>query len=100
MATDTMDGKFSSIHGHLYYQVFGDKYFFIEAYSIHKKSDCGSDLEKFVQYYGAPDFMIHDGSKVQYQPGTEFQKIMRKYDNKNKAYEPESNNHNTSKGVI
>ena len=62
MATDTMDGKFSSIHGHLYYQVFGDKYFFIEAYSIHKKSDCGSALDKSDWYYGATDLMVYESS--------------------------------------
>ena len=63
MATDTMGDRCKSIHGHRYCKVFGDKYLFIEAYPIHKKSDCGSALEKFVRYYGAPDLMIHYGSK-------------------------------------
>ena len=49
MATDTMDGIFKSIHGHQYCQVFGDKDLFIETYPIHKKLECGSDLEKFVR---------------------------------------------------
>ena len=43
--------------------MFGDKDLFIEANPIQKQSYCGSDLDKFVKYYGAPDLMIHDGSK-------------------------------------
>ena len=52
-STDTMDVRCKSIHGHRYCQFFGYKYFFIEAYPIHKKLVCGSALEKFVRDYGA-----------------------------------------------
>ena len=97
MATDTMDGRFKSIHGHRYCKVFVDKYLFIGAYPIHKESDCSSALDKFVQYYCAPDLIINDGLKEQSQPGTELQKLIRKYDIKNKVSEPERRNHNRSK---
>ena len=66
----------------------------------HKKSDRGSALDKFVWYYGAPDLMIHEGSKDQSQPGTEFQKSMRNYDIKNKVSEPECSNTNSAEGFI
>ena len=48
MATDTMDGRFKSIHGHKSFQLFGNKDLFVEAYHIHKELDCGSALDKFV----------------------------------------------------
>ena len=67
---------------------------------MHKKSDCGSALDKFFRYYGAPDLMINDGSEEKSQPGTEFQKLMHKYDIKNKVPEPEHSNQNPAEGVI
>ena len=65
MATDTMDVRCNSIHGERYYQVFGNKDFFVEAYPIDKKSDCHEPLDKFIKQYGVPDCMIYDGSKEQ-----------------------------------
>ena len=43
-----------------YYQVFGNKQFFVEAYPIKKKSDCHLGLDNLVKEYGAPDKMNYD----------------------------------------
>ena len=65
MATDTMDARTTSIHGHKYCQVFGTKELFVEAYPIHKKADCHEALDRFVKDYGAPETLIYDGAREQ-----------------------------------
>ena len=49
MSTDTMDARFHSIHDEKYFQVFGNKKIFVEAYTINKKSDFHLGLDKFVK---------------------------------------------------
>ena len=100
MATDTMHMKCKSIRGHKYSQVFGNKDFFVEVYPINKKSECGTALELFVDDFGIPDVLIHDGSKEQSQPGTDFQRCIRKHGMKTKVSEPHRPNQNPAEGVI
>ena len=40
-----------------------EKQFFVEAYTIKKKSDCHLGLDKFIKEYGAPDKMTYDGAQ-------------------------------------
>ena len=40
MSSNTMDARCQSIHDKNYCQVFGNKQFFVEAYSIRKKNYC------------------------------------------------------------
>ena len=68
MAIDTLDARFKSIHGQQYCQVFGNKYFFVEAYPIEKRSDCHEALDRFVRDYGASDVMQYDGAPEQVGP--------------------------------
>ena len=49
ISNDTMDSRCQSIHDENYCQVFGNKQFFVEAYSIKKKSDCRLGLDKFIK---------------------------------------------------
>ena len=58
-----MHAKVNPIHGDYYCQLFGNKYFFVEAYPMEKKSDCHETLDKFVKDYGAPDSMIYDDAQ-------------------------------------
>ena len=46
MSTDTMDARCQLIHDEKYCQLFGNKQFFVEAYSIKKKSDRHLGLDK------------------------------------------------------
>lgn len=72
MASDTMDMRATSIHGHKYAQVFGNKDMFVKAYPIGKKSQAGDALRRFLTDYGAPDLLIVNGSKEQTTPGSKF----------------------------
>ena len=58
-----MHAKVKSIHGNYYWQVFGNKEFFVEAYPMENQSDCHEALGKFVKDYGAPDSMINYGAQ-------------------------------------
>ena len=58
MAKYTMHAKSKSIHEELYWQVFGTKEFFVEAYTIQKKSYCHEALDLFIKDYGAPETLI------------------------------------------
>ena len=80
MSTNNMDATCQSIHEKQYYQVFGNKQFFVEAYPIKKRSDCHLGLDKFVKEYGAPDKMTYDGAQEQIGRKTELQRVMRKYE--------------------
>ena len=82
MSTDTMDARCQSIHDEKYYQVFGNKQFFAVASTIKKKSDCQIGLDKFFREYREPDKMTYDGAQEQIRRKTEFQRVMRKYENK------------------
>ena len=48
-----------------YWQVFGNKQLFVEAYPIKKKYECHLVLEKFIKEYGAPNNMTYGGAKEQ-----------------------------------
>ena len=80
MSTNTMDARCQSIHDKKYFQLFGNKQLFVEAYPMKKKSDCHLALDKFVKEYGAPYKMTYDGEKEQIARNTEFQRVMRKYE--------------------
>ena len=79
MATYTMHAKSKSIHKELYCQVFGTKKFFVEAYTIQKKSYCHEALYLFIKDYGAPEILIYDSAKEQVEPRTEFQESVSNY---------------------
>ena len=100
MSTDTMDASCQSIHQDKYLQVFGNKDFFVEAYPIKRKKDSYEGLDKFVKAYGAPDKMIYDGAGEQVGRKTEFQRLMRKYEIKGHASEPNRSNQNPVEGCI
>ena len=74
-----MHAKVNYIHGEYYWQVFGNKEFFVEAYPMENKSDWHEALEKFVKDYGAPDSIIYNGAQEQVGPSTKFQSNLRKY---------------------
>ena len=76
MYTDTMDSICHSIHNKKYFQLFGNKQFFVEAYPIKKKSDCHLGLYKFVKEYGAPDKTTYNGAQEQIIIKTELQRVI------------------------
>ena len=63
MSTNTMDARCQSIHDKKYCQGFGNKQFFVEAYSIKKKYYFHLGLDKFIKKYGAPEKMTYDGAQ-------------------------------------
>ena len=65
MSTNTMDAICQSINDKKYCQVFGNKQFFVEAYTIKKKSDCHRGLDKFFKEYLLTDKMTCDGAQEQ-----------------------------------
>ena len=100
MSTYPMDARCQSIHQDKYLQVFGNKDFFVEDYPIKRKKDSYEGLDKFVKAYGAPDKMIYDGAGKQVRRKTEFQRLMRKYEIKGHAAEPNRSNQNPVEGCI
>ena len=100
MSTDTIDTRCQSIHQDKYLQVFGNKYFFVEAYPINRKKDSYEGLDKLVKAYGAPDKMLYDGAGEQIGRKTEFQRLMRKYEIKEQAAEPNRSNQIPVEGCI
>ena len=72
----------------------------MEAYPIHKKSDCHKALNKFVLQYGAPDLLRIDGSQEQGGQHSKFQEKAWKYKIKIHTIEPERSNQNPSEGCI
>ena len=76
MSTDTMNARCQSIHNENYWQVFGNKQLFVEAYPIKKKSDCHLGLDKLVKEYRSPEKMTYDGAQEKIGRKIEFQ---RKY---------------------
>ena len=75
MSNDKMNTRCQSIHQDKYLQVFGNKYFFAEAYPIKRKKDSYEGLDKFVKAYGAPDKMLYNGASEQVGRKTEFQQL-------------------------
>ena len=100
MSTDTMDSRCQSIHDENYCQVFVNKQFFVEAYTIKNKYDCHLGLDKFVKEYGAPDNMTYDGAQEKIGRKTEFQIVMRKYEIKGHVTETKRSNQNAVEGYI
>ena len=79
MCTDTMDSRCQSIYDEKYSEVFGNKQFFVEAYTIKKKSDCHRGLDKFFKEYLLTNKMTCDGAQEKIGRKTEFQRVTRKY---------------------
>ena len=65
LSTETMDARCNSIHAYKYLQLFGNKEFFVEAYSIKRKADCHEGLDTFVCEYGALEQLVYDGAPEQ-----------------------------------
>ena len=99
MATNTIDARVKSIHGHQYCQVFGNKDFFVESYPIEKRLDCHKALDRFVKDYGASDVMQYDSAPEQVGPHTKFQANMRKCGIKGHTAETKRSNQNPAEGV-
>ena len=53
MSTNSMGARCLSIHVEKYFQIFGNKQLFLEAYSIKEKYDCHLGLDMFIKEYGA-----------------------------------------------
>lgn len=100
IATDTMDARVTSIQGDRYCQVFGSKDFFVDAFPIEGKGDAYEGLDEFVRKYGAPDWLIYDGSAEQGGRKSKFQRLVRKYHINPKVTEPNRSNQNPAEGVI
>ena len=90
MSTNTLDARCQSIYDENYCQVFGNKKFFVEAYSIKNKYYYRLVLDKFFKEYGAPDKMTYDVAQEQIRRKTEFQRVMRKYEIKGQVTEKNS----------
>ena len=95
-----MDTRCQSIHQDKYLQVSDNKDFFAEAYPIKRKKDSYEGLDKFVKALGAPDKMLYDGAGEQVGRKTEFQRLMRKYEIKGHASEPNQSNQIPVEGCI
>ena len=58
-----MDTRCQSIHNENYCQVFDNKKFFVEAYTIKKKYYCHLGLYNFIKEYGAPENITYDDAQ-------------------------------------
>ena len=99
-STDTMDGKFKSIEGNRYAQVFANKSYFAQIYPMDSKSKAGDALRLFCQEFGVPERLTFDGSKEQTQKKTEFMKQIRTHNIDYHVSEPNLHNQNFVEGVI
>lgn len=98
--SDTYDGRYTSIDGNRYAQVFANQFFFIQAYPMAKKSLAGDALKQFISDYGVPDRLVVDGSKEQMKKGTTFYKQTRKHDIDLHRTEPNRHDQSKAEGVI
>ena len=99
-STDTMDGKYKSIDGNKYAQVFSNKSYFSRIYPMDSKGKAGNALRVFCQEFGIPEKLTFDGSKEQCMKGTEFMKQIRRHDIDYHISEPDMHNQNPVEGVI
>ena len=72
--TYTMAGRYKSLEGKLYAQVFINDYFFAAAYSMYKKSIVWQGLSELIYNYVVMDRLVCDGSKYQTAKGADFMK--------------------------
>lgn len=77
--TDTMDGRYKSLDGNRYAQVFATKDLFSATYLMQSKSMAGEGIRQFIHEYGRPEHLVFDGSQEQCGKKTEFMKNVRKY---------------------
>ena len=75
-----MGGRYKSLDGNKYAQVFANESFFSMAYPMQSKSSAGQGLEQFIAGYGVPDKIICDGSAEQTGKCTEFSNIVCKHE--------------------
>ena len=69
-----MEGRYKSLGGNRYAQVFANKSFYAAAYPMEKKSLAGKLLREFIRNFGVMDRLVCDGSKDQTSNGTDFMK--------------------------
>ena len=100
MYINTMDAIFQLIHDEKCCQLFCNRQFFVEAYTIKKKSYCHLGLDKFIKGYGALDKMTYDSAQEQIGRKTKFQRVMRKYEIKGQVTETNRSNQNLVEGCI
>ena len=74
--SDTIFGKHKSLEQNTCAQVFANKHFFVDAYPMRTKADCGKALRAFRSDWGCPEKLIVDGSKEQTGYNTEFRRIV------------------------
>ena len=74
-----MDGRYKSLDGNRYAQVFATKDLFSAAYLMQSKSMAGEGIRQFIHEYGRPEHLVFDGSQEQCGKKTEFMKNVRKY---------------------
>ena len=98
--TDILDGRTKSLDGNRYVQVFANKGYVSNSYSMNSKSKAGGDLKIFCRDFGIPEKLIFGGSKEQCMKNTEFQKKILKHNIDSHISEPNLHNQNPVEGVI
>ena len=72
--TDTISGQYKSFDGNRYAQLFAKNSFFLDAYTMKKKSLSGQGLGEFISNFRVIDHLVCYGSKDQTSKGTDFMK--------------------------
>ena len=63
--TDTMNGRYKSLDGNKYAQVFANESFFAAAYPMEHKRSAGQALKQYISDFGIPDKLVCDGAAEQ-----------------------------------
>ena len=64
-STDTIDGRYKSLDGNRYAQVFANRNYFSRIYPMDSKAKAGDALRTFCQKFGVPKRLTFDDSKQQ-----------------------------------
>ena len=98
--TNTLAGRYKSLDGNRYAQVFSNYYFFADAYPMEKKSLAGQGLGEFIANFGVMERLVCHGSKEQTAKGGNFMKEVRKHGIDLQVTDPDCHNHSKVEVVI
>ena len=98
--TDTMNGRYKSLHGNKHAQIFANESFFATAYRMEHKRCAGQALTQFISDFGIPDKLVCDGAAEQVGKRTEFQSTVRKHAIDLHVTEPHRHNQSKVEGVV
>ena len=98
--TDTMNGRYKSLDGNKYAQVFANESFFAAAYPMEHKSSASQALKQYISDFGIPDKLVCDGAAEQVGKWTEFQSTVRKHAIDLHVTEPHRHNQSKVEGVV